>query len=265
MSVPFAPVQGSVRTAVRLNLRADPQSTAAIVGKAEANTTLAVSGFGKGTLVAGNDDWYQGDGAFYFWSGGCGPLTTAAPAALLPPVANIGVHRRPNGTILPLDDAQLRAAFGAFPYTEGTKGRITIDPDWIARNIVTVQNPVMSALGFPNLQLHRLAAAPFDRVMAALVAAGLSGGLLTCAGSFVPRHKGWDPTRGLSSHSWGISVDVNAEWNGYGTTPAALGVHGSCRQFIPYFEAEGFAWGGYFTPPYQDGMHFELARYDLGP
>lgn len=82
-------------------------------------------------------------------------------------------------------------------------------------------------------------------------------------GLWVPRHKGWNPARGLSSHSWAIAIDLNAPWNGYGATPAPLGAHGSVRELVPFFAAEGFAWGGDFSPPYVDGMHFELARFDL--
>lgn len=67
-------------------------------------------------------------------------------------------------------------------------------------------------------------------------------------------------TRGLSSHTWGIAIDLNVAWNGYGNVPAAHGVHGSVRQLVAIFESEGFAWGGYFEPlSICDGMHFELA------
>jgi hypothetical protein len=104
---------------------------------------------------------------------------------------------------------------------------------------------------------------PFQRVFKAIADAGLDDQIRTCAGTFVPRHKGRNPARGLSVHSWGIAIDLNAQWNAYGTAPAALGNHGSTRELIPLFEAEGFAWGGYFEPlSICDGMHFELARLD---
>ena len=75
---------------------------------------------------------------------------------------------------------------------------------------------------------------------------------------------GWDPSRGLSTHSWGAAIDLNVPWNGYGAVPAALGAHGSVRELVPIFESEGFAWGGYFKPQsIADGMHFELSRLDL--
>lgn len=264
MANAFTEMRGTVRTTVRLNLRQAPNTTAAVKGTVDPNMTLTVFAKGQGQNVSGNDTWYQADSGLYFWSGGCGPLMVSPPPPdIVTASADLRVNRRADGTILPLGEQQLRATFGAFPYTEGTGGRIVVAPAWVQANIVTVENPVMAGLGFPKLQLHVKAKAPFERVMASLVTAGLTSGLLTCAGSYVTRHKGWNPARGLSPHSWGIAIDVNAEWNGYGQTPAALGAHGSCRQFVPYFEAEGFAWGGYFSSPFEDGMHFELARFDL--
>jgi hypothetical protein len=113
------------------------------------------------------------------------------------------------------------------------------------------------------LTLNKKAAASFTRVFKAIDEAGMTVRILTCDGTWVPRHKGWDRNRGISSHSWGVTIDINARWNPYQTEAAAAGTHGSVRELVPYFAAEGFAWGGYFSPPYTDGMHFELARYDL--
>lgn len=51
--------------------------------------------------------------------------------------------------------------------------------------------------------------------------------------------------------------------SGTGTARSRLrwGAHGSVRELVALFEAEGFAWGGYFEPEtVRDGMHFELAR-----
>jgi hypothetical protein len=86
---------------------------------------------------------------------------------------------------------------------------------------------------------------------------------LTYGGTYVPRHMGWTVGRPLSSHSWGVAIDINVDWNPYGGAPAPLGAVGSVRQIVSLFEAQGFAWGGRFTPDaLRDGMHFELARTD---
>jgi hypothetical protein len=153
--------------------------------------------------------------------------------------------------------------FGNISHNEAGGGRVTLDPAWEQTNIVDLTTALLSAVDFPRIRVHAKARDPFARVFDAIQNAGLGAGILTCAGTFVPRHKGWNPSRGLSSHSWGVAIDLNAQWNGYGRAPAPLGTQGSVRELVPYFEAEGFAWGGYFETPYTDGMHFELARMDL--
>ena len=108
------------------------------------------------------------------------------------------------------------------------------------------------------------AQASFLAAFEAIATADLGDRILTYGGTFVPRHKAWNPKRTLSSHTWGIAIDLNVAWNGYGVEPAAMGAHGSLRELVPAFEAQGFAWGGYFEPlSARDGMHFELARLDL--
>ena len=79
----------------------------------------------------------------------------------------------------------------------------------------------------------------------------------------MPRKKGWNPRRTLSAHAYGVAIDLNARWNGYGVKPAPRGAPGSLVELVDIFAAHGFAWGGHFRPArYADGMHFELARLD---
>lgn len=252
---------GDVAATARLNIRSLPARTAPVLRRVDAGTRLPVRGLAKGESVSGVDEWYVGDGDGYFWSGACAdfrPLFAADGTTRAPEV-----HRRANGTILPLSEAELATVFGRFDYTERPGGRIAIDPAWPPANIVSLATPLLAVTGYPSIDVHRKARDPFARAFAAIEAAGLGDRILTCAGTFVPRHKGSDPGRGLSSHSWAVAIDVNVAWNGYGRTPAAVGARGSVRELVPYFEAEGFAWGGYFRPPYEDGMHFELARLDV--
>ncbi|MDX2169000.1 MAG: M15 family metallopeptidase [Deltaproteobacteria bacterium] len=262
MSIAITPLAGEVTTGARLNIRGGaPSINAPIDRKVDAGTTLLVRGIAQGDRVSGNADWYAGAGDTYFWSGACSAFRPGSDGAA--PLAT--VHRRPNGTLQALSDGEIRRVFGDIRHSEASKrGAVTLEASWVADNITALEVDLLAPTGFATIRVHRKAAESFRRVFDAIRAAGLAERIITCAGTFVPRHKGWDPTRTLSPHSWGIAIDLNAEWNGYGAAPAALGAHGSLRELVPLFEAAGFAWGGYFTPDrFRDGMHFELARLDL--
>ena len=55
-----------------------------------------------------------------------------------------------------------------------------------------------------------------------------------------------------SLHSWGIAIDINAAWNGFGKTPTMT------PELVACFTDAGFEWGGSWFHP--DGMHFQLAK-----
>jgi hypothetical protein len=55
-----------------------------------------------------------------------------------------------------------------------------------------------------------------------------------------------------SMHAWGLAIDVNAAWNGFGKPPKLS------QAFVDCFTSEGFEWGGKWKTP--DGMHFELSK-----
>ncbi len=58
--------------------------------------------------------------------------------------------------------------------------------------------------------------------------------------------------RSMSLHSWGIAIDVNAQWNPLG------GKVTLSAGFVKCFTDAGFDWGGTWTR--KDGMHFQLAK-----
>ena len=161
-----------------------------------------------------------------------------------------------------LTDNQVAQRFGAFNWKPNGATAITIGGDWVEQNIVTVYIPQLTGVATygasfsGRVRWHRDGVEQLQRVWQQIEAEKLLSEVIFWDGSFVPRRKAGGNT--LSHHSWGIAFDINADWNGFGDKPAALGAKGSVRRLVPIFEAHGFAWGGRWNKP--DGMHFELAE-----
>lgn len=185
----------------------------------------------------------------------------------LPSGASVGDPAGPAPSAVPhvLNIAEIRKAFGDFEFQEKPGGRIAILGDWRDKHIVTVALPqIAGLLGGEKIECHRAIAGPLQGAFEEIAEAGLIDRILTWDGCFVPRHKGWDPDRELSAHSWGIAFDINANWNAYGEDPKPKGMKGSVIELVPFFERRGFAWGGRFSTKYRDGMHFEYCRTSAG-
>ncbi|MGI8732182.1 MAG: M15 family metallopeptidase [Pyrinomonadaceae bacterium] len=63
----------------------------------------------------------------------------------------------------------------------------------------------------------------------------------------------------LSTHSWGVSIDIDSEKNGQGKP------HDESKGMMPMavvkiFEAEGWKWGGRFGGNRVDCMHFQATK-----
>ena len=56
----------------------------------------------------------------------------------------------------------------------------------------------------------------------------------------------------MSLHSWGLAIDINAAWNGFGKKPTMS------PELVKCFTDAGFNWGGNWKRP--DGMHHEIAK-----
>jgi hypothetical protein len=246
----------------RLRIRGgQPSTTAPQVGSLEVGSTIYPEAQVIGETVAGNATWFRLPQEQYVWGGGCTPA--ADDAASVQKTA-LNVHRRADGSIQALSGSEIKNIFGDFAFEEAGGGRIKIAKKWQEDNLTELATPWLEDVGCRKVTIHTKAVEPLRKAFDAVTAAGLHDAISTFDGLFVPRHKGWNPSRTLSSHSWGIAIDLNARWNGYGQEPAALGKPGSVRQLVSLFEAQGFAWGGYFQPlSITDGMHFELARTDL--
>lgn len=102
-----------------------------------------------------------------------------------------------------------------------------------------------------RLYCNRDLVKPLTAALENLIKRGLVAELKTWDGCFNIRKKRGASTASL--HSWGIAIDVNAAWNGFGKPPTLSAA------FVKCFTDAGFDWGGKWSKP--DGMHFQLARF----
>lgn len=91
---------------------------------------------------------------------------------------------------------------------------------------------------------------PLSQAFKNLIDRKVVGQLKTWDGCFNIRKKRGGATSSL--HSWGIAIDVNAAWNGFGKKPTMS------PEMVKCFTDAGFDWGGTWKKP--DGMHFQLAK-----
>lgn len=157
--------------------------------------------------------------------------------------------------------SKVNGAFGQFPYRDIQGGRIEIDPDWVKQNIVTITLPGLNT----QVEVHKDAAENFIMAFNLIkngtaVINGKEVPLLslikTMDGTFVPRHVYWNPNRGLSNHSWGTAIDINAQGHFRYVDPAKEPNNPNLILWEKAFKPAGFSWGN----SYGDAMHFEIFK-----
>jgi hypothetical protein len=79
---------------------------------------------------------------------------------------------------------------------------------------------------------------------------GLASQVKTWDGCFNIRKK--RGATSMSLHSWGLAIDFNAAWNGFGKKPTMS------PELVKCFTDAGLDWGGTWSKP--DGMHFQIAK-----
>jgi D-alanyl-D-alanine carboxypeptidase len=132
----------------------------------------------------------------------------------------------------------------------------SLDPRWQADFLASVDLPFSLPLAWdPLLRVNRMTchkrmveifASVFDR----LQARGLQSKIVSFGGCFAFRQQ----RRGtkLSTHSWGIAIDLNTATNPQGSAgDMDAGV-------IEIFRGAGFEWGGDWPGKLRDGMHFQF-------
>jgi len=146
-----------------------------------------------------------------------------------------------------LTGGNVAAAVGSFSYKANSDGTVDPDPVWVGRNIVTMEMPIIGRVTGHRVMLPQLRGALNE-----VVVRRLSKEIRTYDGCYVPRFIARDPSRGLSFHTFGTAIDVNASTN-YRGIPGDIN-----RTVVAIFKSWGFAWGGDWN--YTDPMHFELAK-----
>ena len=146
-----------------------------------------------------------------------------------------------------LSGGSVSRAVGSFSYTANPDGTVNPAPAWVAANIRTETMPIIGRVTGHRVMLPQLKGA-----LGEVVAKGLSSKIYTYDGCYVPRFIARDPSRGLSFHTYGTAIDLNAADNYRGIAGAMD------RPVVAIFKRWGFAWGGDWN--YTDPMHFELAK-----
>jgi hypothetical protein len=154
-------------------------------------------------------------------------------------------YLRHGDAVLPL--AQVKARFGEFSYQRGPGREITIDPAWVAANIVRVELPLVG----PML-CHRGVAQSIETALRDLTVRGKTGLVEPdpTGGCWVPRRI--DADMPLSRHAWGIAIDLNTM-----TNPSGF-FGDQDERVVEVMRRQGFSWGGEWLVP--DPSHFELTR-----
>lgn len=101
-----------------------------------------------------------------------------------------------------------------------------------------------------QMTCHRRMASAFGSIFAMIQDRGLQASVTSFGGCFAfrPQRTG----NKLSTHSWGIAIDLNSETNPQGAAgnmPAGL---------IQIFRSAGFEWGGNWQGTARDPMHFQF-------
>jgi LysM repeat protein len=131
----------------------------------------------------------------------------------------------------------------------------SLDPRWETEQLARAALPFPIALSWdPTKQVrsiycHRRLTAKFQEVFADIERRGLSGKVRTFGGCFNFRAK--RSASKLSTHAWGIAVDLNPETN-------AMGRDGDMPPgIVAAFRRAGFTWGGDWSGANKDPMHFQ--------
>ncbi len=159
----------------------------------------------------------------------------------------------PNGFLSSYDTVltqlQVKRRFGEFSLRLAGSGGVVPDSGWISQWIRTQDVPQLGNVQCNKAILPDLAAAMREITTRNLGKLVHSADFAAEGGCFAPRTARFADGGALSTHSWGIAVDINVDVNPLGAKP-----HQDPR-LVAIMAAHGFTWGGRWLRP--DGAHFE--------
>jgi hypothetical protein len=140
--------------------------------------------------------------------------------------------------------AVIKATFGEFSARDGSGRDVHIDPDWVARWIVTESVPILGPV-----TCHRKIVASLRDAMAELEQANLAHLVVASdfAGCFSARRIA--AGQPLSHHAWGVAIDLNVDGNPRGSFST------QDPRLVQTLAQHGFTWGGTWLVP--DPAHYE--------
>lgn len=149
---------------------------------------------------------------------------------------------------------EIMATFGdIYEYIRADR---SLDPKWQADFLTRISLPFPLKLSWDvtnsvsQMTCHKKLAEVFVEVFQRVQEQGLQEKILTFGGcfSFRPQRTGSK----LSTHAWGIAIDLNPRSNAQGTEgDMDAGV-------VAIFRAAGFEWGGGWQGSRRDPMHFQF-------
>jgi len=134
-------------------------------------------------------------------------------------------------------------------------GTLTLDPAFGDKNIICIKLPYKLKLAWDHnkhissIKCHLLVAERFRSVFDEILEQGLNSKAYYFGGCFDFRQKRNGAS--LSTHAWGIAIDLNPETNRYGTSGDMA------PEIVEIFKTFGFIWGGDWKGKMCDPMHFQ--------
>lgn len=120
---------------------------------------------------------------------------------------------------------------------------------WIVPTEITDEIPAMPR----KIYLNRLILSPLERTLRKLIELELHHEIKTWDGCFNIRTK--RGSSGISTHAWGIAVDLNAKWNPF------RGEVTWSPEFVSAWREDGWICGADWSPSSKDGMHFQWENF----